>query len=217
MDHHTTSEESKFWDGFAYSYDRFMRRVSDIYSLLIELIWNELKQGDHVLEIASGTGLISLEICRKVRLVTATDISAPMIAIAKEKAVKAGVENIEFSVQDGYDTPFDDGQFDVCIVANALHVMKDPEKCLAEVRRVLKLEGLLIAPTFCHGETFKARIISKLMEFSGFKAYHKFTIQEFADLVEKSGFRIVKKQPLEGSVPLLYLVAKPYVANGFNS
>ena len=217
MDHHTASEESKFWDGFASSYDRFMRRVSDIYSLLIELIWNELKQGDHVLEIATGTGVIALEISRKVRKVTATDISAPMIAIAQEKAVKAGVENIEFSVQSGYVTPFDDRQFDVCIVANALHVMKDPEKCLAEIRRVLKTDGLLIAPTFCHGETFKARIISKLMEFSGFRAYHKFTIQEFADLVEKSGFRIVKKQPLEGPMPLLYLVAKPYVANGFSS
>jgi phosphatidylethanolamine/phosphatidyl-N-methylethanolamine N-methyltransferase len=217
MNHPTVNEESKFWDSFAASYDRFMRRLSDVYSLLIELIWNELKQGDHVLEIATGTGIIALEISRKVKKVTATDISHPMIDIAIEKAKKAGIENIDFSVQSGYVLHFDNQQFDACIVANALHVMKEPEKCLKEIRRVLKTDGLLIAPTFCHGETFKARIISRILEFSGFKAYHKFTIQEFADLVEKSGFRILKKQPLEGPIPLLYLVATPYVANAFNS
>jgi phosphatidylethanolamine/phosphatidyl-N-methylethanolamine N-methyltransferase len=217
MSQRTVNEEGRFWDGFAANYDRFMRRLADTYSALIELVWNELKQGDHVLEIATGTGIIALEISRKVKKVTATDISGPMIDIAKEKAAKAGIDNIDFSVQSGYDLPFDDGQFDVCIIANALHVMKEPEKCLKDTARVLKTDGLLIAPTFCHGESFKSRIISRIMEFSGFKAYHKFTIQEFADIVEKSGFHILKKQVLEGPIPLLYLVAKPYVADSFTS
>lgn len=217
MNQRAVNEEGRFWDGFAVSYDRFMRRLADTYSVLIELIWNELKPGDHVLEIATGTGIIALEISRKVKEVTATDISGPMIDIAKEKAEKAGIDNIDFSIQSGYALPFDGGRFDVCIVANALHVMKEPEKCLKEIARVLKADGLLITPTFCHGETFKARIISRIMEFSGFKAYHKYTIQEFADVVEKSGFRILKKQVLEGSIPLLYLVAKPYVADSFKS
>ena len=38
--------------------------------------------------------------------------------------------------------------FDVVIVSNALHIVPHPEKSPAEIRRVLKDDGVLIAPTF---------------------------------------------------------------------
>jgi ubiquinone/menaquinone biosynthesis C-methylase UbiE len=204
------NSEHKFWDGFAGRYDRFMKRLSDEYATLIDLIWKEIKPEDEVLEIATGTGIIALEICKKVRKVYAADISEPMINIAREKADKAGARNIEFSIQSGYSLSFVDASCDVCIVANSLHVMKEPEKCLKEIRRVLRPQGLLIAPTFCHGETLKARIVSTIMGLYGFKAFHRFTIEDYSDLVESSGFHILKKQTLESVIPLEYIIAKPY-------
>lgn len=36
------------------------------------------------------------------------------------------------------------------IVSNALHILPKPEKALTEIRRVLKEDGVLIAPTFTH-------------------------------------------------------------------
>lgn len=203
-------EERAFWDGYAGRYDRFMRRLSDEYATLIDLIWNDIRPEDDVLEIATGTGIIALEISKKVKKVYATDLSGPMIDIAIEKAARAGVRNIEFSVQSGYSLSFEDASCDVCIVANALHVMKKPELCLKEIRRVLKPQGMLIAPTFCHGETLKARLISTIMGLYGFKAFHRFTIDAYSDLVERSGFHILKKRTLESLIPLEYLVAKPY-------
>ena len=70
-------------------------------------------------------------------------------------------------------------------------------------------EGILIAPTYCHGQNIRSRIISRIMGLSGFKAYHKFTIEQFCYFIEGSDFEIVKKQILKGNPPLVYLVAKP--------
>ena len=42
--------------------------------------------------------------------------------------------------------------FDVVIVSNALHIVPQPEKALREIKRVLKDDGVLIAPTFTHAE-----------------------------------------------------------------
>ena len=59
-----------------------------------------------------------------------------------------------FSVQDMFHLPYADQSFDVVIVSNALHIVPHPERALTELRRVLKNDGMLIAPTFTHAEEF---------------------------------------------------------------
>ena len=49
--------------------------------------------------------------------------------------------------------PYADKSFDVVIVSNALHIVPQPEKALAEIHRILRDDGVLIAPTFTHAET----------------------------------------------------------------
>ena len=45
------------------------------------------------------------------------------------------------------------------LVSNALHIVPQPEKALAEIRRVLKDDGVLIAPTFTHaGNSFSGMV-----------------------------------------------------------
>lgn len=209
MVHQRQITEKRFWDKVAHRYDGFMLRFAREYPGLISLILNELKPDDEVLEIACGTGIISLEISYKVKQVYATDISSSMIKIAIAKAEQKEIDNIRFSVQDGYSLNFENHKFDVCIVANALHIIQEPEKVLQEVKRVLKPEGLLIAPTYCHAENLKARLVSRIMSLTGFKAYHKFTVISFLSFVERSGYIIVKKQIIRDGFPMVYLVARP--------
>lgn len=210
MDTERTKKEKRFWDRFARKYDFFVERFIPIYRELIRIILNDLRTDDMVLEVGTGTGIIAFEISQKVRKVHATDISPSMIHAALEKANKnPNRDKIEFSIQDAYSLRFDENMFDVCIVANALHIMQKPQEALKEAQRVLKPEGVLIAPTFCHGENIRSRIISRIMGLFGFEAYHKFTIEEFYHFIEKSGFEILKKQILRGNPPLVYLVAKP--------
>ena len=51
-----------------------------------------------------------------------------------------------------------DDSFDVVIIANALHIIPEPERALAEMRRVLKKDGILIAPNFIHDNKNKNEI-----------------------------------------------------------
>ena len=48
---------------------------------------------------------------------------------------------LHFSVQDARTLPYADQSFDVVIIANALHIMPEPEKALSEIKRVLKDDG----------------------------------------------------------------------------
>ena len=79
-----------------------------------------------------------------------------MIAEAKRDNHSA---KLHFSVQDMFRLPYAEESFDVVIVSNALHIVPQPEKALAEIRRVLKDDGVLIAPTFTHAGNsfFRAR------------------------------------------------------------
>ena len=89
-----------------------------------------------------------------------------MIAEAKRDNRSA---KLHFSVQDMFRLPYAEESFDVVIVSNALHIVPQPEKALAEIRRVLKDDGVLIAPTFTHaGNSFSGKVRAFFMKRVGF-------------------------------------------------
>ena len=136
-----------FWNKNAKRYDRFMQKDAAAYRQMYELIRPVVKSKT-VLELATGTGLIAKHIVSAAKHIEATDASAKMIAEAKQDNCSA---KLYFSVQDMFRLPYAPQSFDVVIVSNALHIVAHPEKALAEIRRVLKDDGVLIAPTFTHG------------------------------------------------------------------
>ncbi|MEO6348889.1 MAG: class I SAM-dependent methyltransferase [Aquaticitalea sp.] len=103
----------------------------------------KLKETDMVLDIASGTGEPGLTIASLVKhgKVTLTDLSEDMLEIAREKASKRGIKNIETRVCDVCELPFPDSTFDV--VSCRFGFMFFPDMLLAakEMVRVLKPGG----------------------------------------------------------------------------
>ena len=85
----------------------------------------------------------------------------------------------------------------------------EPNAVMAEIRRVLKPCGILLAPTFVHGESAGYRLRVKIMEFGGFKTYHKWDAEKFAKYIEDHGFTI-KEQGVIGSrlTPLCCVIAE---------
>lgn len=77
--------------------------------------------------------------------------------------------------------PYAPDTFDAVVISNALHIMPSPEKALAEIRRVLKPDGVLIAPTLTAAGSVSGRIKIRFMEFSGFRVFHKWKPQEYLD------------------------------------
>lgn len=194
-----------FWSRISWIYDLFMKKGKHAYGKMISLIRERLSRNMNVLELAAGTGLISLAVADKAGHVEATDFSPQMIAEAKKKSVP---ENVNFSVQDACNLPYPDQSFDCVIISNALHIMPEPELTLKNIRRILKDDGVLIAPTFTladNGKTGKIKVA--LMERFGFKAFHKWTEPEYCEFLLQNGFTIDKKQVLKANFPLTYVEA----------
>ena len=190
-----------FWDKNAGRYDRFMQKDRAAYDEMYELIRPVVK-AKTVLELATGTGLIAKHIVNAAAHIEATDASAEMIAEAKRdtRSVK-----LHFSVQDMFRLPYVNQSFNVVIVSNALHIVPQPDKALAEIRRVLKDDGVLIAPTFTHaGNSFSGMAKAFFMKLAGFPLHSKWTSEEYLRFLQQNGWAVRKSAVLKASFPLTY-------------
>ena len=194
-------EHKNFWDRNAGRYDRFMRKDGAVYEEMYELIRPVVK-AKTALELATGTGLIAKNIVNAAAHIEATDASAEMIAEAKRDNQSA---KLHFSVQDMFRMPYADKSFDVVIVSNALHIVPQPEKALQEIKRVLKDDGVLVAPTFTHaGNTLRGRIRLFFMKLAGFPLRSRWTSEEYLRFLRQNGWTVRKSVVLKASFPLTY-------------
>ncbi len=201
------SNNKKFWNRYAKLYDFEVFRFSapayiEMYRLMANILTKEMR----VLEIATGTGLIAVNIAASVRSVDATDFSPKMIEAAKKKDVP---DNVRFSVEDATALSFADQTFDAVIISNALHIMPDPGAVLAGIRRVLKPAGLLIAPTFSHGHLRDStwKLNNFILKLIGFETYSKWRPEEFVEFIGRHGFTVKSWRVLKAAFPLVYVEA----------
>ena len=136
-------DNKQFWERFSRHYSGFMRRSQATYQQICKAMRPFLKRDMDVLELACGTGQLSVPLSPCVRSWEATDFSAEMIRQAKKQVHSS---RLHFSVQDATKLPYGPESFDAVVISNALHVMPHPEKALAEAWRVLKPGGWLFAP-----------------------------------------------------------------------
>ena len=194
-------EHKNFWDRNAGRYDRFMRKDRAAYEKMYGLIRPVVK-GKTVLELAAGTGLIAKNIVNAAAHIEATDASAEMIAEAKRNNQSA---KLHFSVQDMFRLPYADKSFDVVIVSNALHIVPQPEKALAEIHRILRDDGVLIAPTFTHAEnSFFGNSKAFLLKLAGFPLHSRWTSEDYLCFLQQNGWTVRKSVVLKASFPLIY-------------
>jgi len=139
----------------------------------------------------------------------ATDISPEMIHNANKKLIKTKIQNIDFQIQDSYNLILPDKSFDIVIASNLLHLLYDPEKPINEVKRVMKDNGIFIAPTLCSGENTKSKVISSIIgTLSGFKVVNKWSINDYKNMLTNNGFIITKTMIIYDKIPLAYVVMK---------
>ena len=194
-------KHKNFWDKNAGRYDRFMRKDRAAYDEMYKLIRLVVRHKT-VLELATGTGLIAKHIVNAAAHIEATDASAEMIAEAKRDNRSA---KLHFSVQDMFCLPYANQSFNVVIVSNALHIVPQPEKALAEIRRVLKDDGVLIAPTFTHaGNSFSGKVKAFFMKLAGFPLHSMWASEEYLRFLRQNGWMVRKSTVLKASFPLTY-------------
>lgn len=143
------------FDSVASRYDL----MNDVMSFGAHRLWKRfamelagLHGGEHVLDVAGGTGDIARLLARKVGArgaLVVTDINAAMLGVGRERLVDAGVVgNVSYIQADAERLPFPDDSFDCITIAFGLRNVTHKEAALASMRRVLKPGGRLLVLEF---------------------------------------------------------------------
>ena len=141
------------FDSVASKYDV----MNDLMSMGLHRVWKaytvqvaNLKEGDQVLDIAGGTGDLSMAFAKKVGAtgrVVHTDINEAMLSTGRDRLVDQGLA-LPTLVCDAEKLPFPDGHFQVVSVAFGLRNMTHKDAALKEMCRVLKPGGKLLVLEF---------------------------------------------------------------------
>jgi len=111
----------------------------------------DIRSGNRVLDIGAGAGDQTLAAARRVGptgFVLATDISASMLEVTAVSAWQAELSNVGTRVMDAQELGLESDSFDAVISRNALMLIPDIHKALAEMRRVLRRGGRVAAIVF---------------------------------------------------------------------
>jgi demethylmenaquinone methyltransferase/2-methoxy-6-polyprenyl-1,4-benzoquinol methylase len=123
-----------------------LHRAWKAYTVMVA----NLKEGDQVLDIAGGTGDLSMAFSKKVGTsgrVVHTDINEAMLRVGRDRLIDKGVI-LPTLVCDAEKLPFPDAHFDLVSVAFGLRNMTHKDAALKEMNRVLKPGGKLLVLEF---------------------------------------------------------------------
>ncbi|WP_141577947.1 class I SAM-dependent methyltransferase [Actinomadura sp. WMMA1423] len=168
---------------------------------LVRFMDPELDLEDIVLEVAAGTGMVSRAIARRVRHVTALDITPAMLAEGKRDADHAGLMNVTFAHGDATALPYLDRSFTLVVTRFSLHQVADPESVVREMARVSRPGAALIIadlvrPDGLDGDPDR---IERLRDPSHGEAL---TEARIADLVTSAGAQVKRADRFDHERPL---------------
>jgi ubiquinone/menaquinone biosynthesis C-methylase UbiE len=191
----STTAGARFWDRAARKYAK--SPITDMagYERTLERTRTYLGGTDTVLELGCGTGTTALKLAPHVKRIIAADVSAEMIAIAKEKAAAQGCPNAEFVVATAEDAPWPDSSCDAVLAFNVLHLVAGRTAALAAVHRMLRPGGLFISKTPCLREMNPLiRLAVPVMQAIGKAPYvDTFSATDLEREIEAAGFAIVER------------------------
>ena len=135
--------------------------MNDLMSLGAHRIWKQftlsqtgLRPGMRALDVAGGTGDLSMGMARQVGeqgLVILSDINAAMLARGRDRTLDAGfARNIRCALANAERLPFPDSSFDCVTIGFGLRNVTDKAAALKAMRRVLKPGGQLLVLEFSH-------------------------------------------------------------------
>ena len=157
--HHVDAVEGyAIW---AETYDLVLNPLIAAEGSRAHAIFNEVPMRTAI-EVGAGTGRHAIALARRGVAVTAVDPSPEMLAVAREKATRAGLE-IDFRIGSLDDRlPGDDGQFDFLVCALTLSHIPDIEHAVRECARVVRIGGSIlitdIHPDVANGLGWTAKI-----------------------------------------------------------
>jgi SAM-dependent methyltransferase len=146
------SRKARFWDRIARKYAADPIADKPGYEATLRRVQGLLTAEMNVLELGCGTGSTALRLAPFTRRLLATDVSAGMIAIAREKLAAEPIPQLAFALADADAPAIGPGDYDAVLAFNLLHLVSDLDQALALVVQALRPGGRLISKTACVAE-----------------------------------------------------------------
>jgi ubiquinone/menaquinone biosynthesis C-methylase UbiE len=135
------------WDLAAADYEPLWRaQLAGVQAAVLQEAG--LTPGEQVLDIACGTGLVTLAAAQAVAphgAVVGVDLSGEMVAAAALRARECQTPNASFARMDAERLELPDARFNVTLCALGLMYLPEPEQALREMRRVLRSGGRMVS------------------------------------------------------------------------
>lgn len=202
----------EFWDKIAGLYDFAQSFNGKVYRKMTETVTELTPAGAKVLDIAAGTGQLSLAAAKKADIVLCTDMSEKMLEKAEKNAMRNGIVNIDFATRNIFRLPEEDETYDVVIAGNVLHLLENPENAVRELWRVTKRGGRILLPTFVIGksdseseELFKNLSVG-FYKLIGFEPITDYTPAQYKKMLTDCGLGEVRAKLIRGKIPCCFAV-----------
>lgn len=152
---------------------RAYRRYAPVYDLVFGPVMNYGRTRTvrvvnqlgprRILEVGVGTGLSLPHYRNDIRIV-GIDVSSDMLAVARDRVRQKGLANVEdLREMDAEALAFPDAEFDTVVAMYVMSVVPNPERCLAEMRRVCKPGGTIVICNHFYAENDHGRPIVQLL------------------------------------------------------
>ncbi len=187
-----------------------------------------------ILDLCTGTGDLAIRLASQVNgsaKIQALDYSQPMLSVARRKAEKNGLQNIEFINGDASSMPLENEELDVIGIAfafrNLTYKNPDREKFLHEIYRILKPQGKFVIIESSQPENPLMRSLFRLYLkvfvagiggwLSGHRRAYRYLAAsarnfyepgEVRKLLISTGFQNVEYQPFMGGIAGLTVATK---------
>ena len=206
--------------------------LNGVLSLGVDKLWRRAllrraarQQPTCALDVATGTGALAIALKRSgATRIVGVDISEKMLEAARKKPKSAG---IEFVKADGEQLPFKSGEFDVAAIAFGIRNFENIGRGLAEMKRVLRNGGTLLALELSLPSNPIVRgayklyfygvlpLVGRLISRSAY-AYRYLPLsvgefpprEKFVEEVEKAGFTEAMATPLTLGIATIYEAKK---------
>jgi 2-polyprenyl-3-methyl-5-hydroxy-6-metoxy-1,4-benzoquinol methylase len=208
------SHPSAFWDRIATRYAKAPVADEASYQHKLAVTRQHLSPQSEVLEFGCGTGSTAVELAPHVAHYLATDISANMLAIARDKGPQH--PHLEFQQAAIEDVP-GEALFDVILGMSILHLVDDLDATLAHVSRLLRPGGVFVSSTMCMADAYGwFRFVGPLGRALGlFPRVAMLKRSYLVNRIEAAGFRIdYRFQPTSRKATFLVAVKPTGAGDG---
>ena len=155
----TPEEKTRRVGGVFSSVARNYDVMNDLMSGGMHRLWKDRfvakvrpRPGEHILDMAGGTGDIAFRLAAKGAHVTVSDINPDMLEVGMERAKKRGIDGLVWQVENAETLTFADASFDAYTIAFGIRNVTDIPAALREAHRVLKRGGRLYILEFSTSE-----------------------------------------------------------------